>query len=245
MSAGLNNLYHTIQPLCWRQAPVCLWVASPPIRHVCESSTRANGVGWGIGLSAGSEASFFYLPAVHVSNPKEQPLYALPSVPRSSVSLDLSSHDATKKRDGMSVPVGCGWQRYMFDQGAWGWLIWWCSHMDWVCLAWLAYSQWRASKVPSAYLGMFSKANIHDCHGSIWKLKRIKFIFLLKSAYCLFARKKQENVRFVKYSRLLALWSWYWSALLTFRVNAFSLSDYLNNCTMLEREVADYLLNQT
>lgn len=193
MSAGLNNLYHTIQPLCWRQAPVCLWVASPPIRHVCESSTRANGVGWGIGLSAGSEASFFYLPAVHVSNPKEQPLYALPSVPRSSVSLDLSSHDAAKKRDGVSAPVGCEWQRYMFDQGAWGWLIWWCSHMDWVCLAWLAYSQWRASKVPSAYLGMFSKANIHDCHGSIWKLKRIKLMFLLNECLLSFWPKETRK----------------------------------------------------
>lgn len=120
MSIVLNNLYHTIQPLHWRQAPVCLWVASPPIRHVCESSTCANGVGWGIRLSAGSEASFFYLPAVHVSNPTEQPLYALPSVPRSSVSMDLSSHNAAKKRDGVPAPVGHEWQRYMFDQGAWG-----------------------------------------------------------------------------------------------------------------------------
>lgn len=158
MSIVLNNLYHTIQPLYWRQAPVCLWVASPPIRHVCESSTCANGVGWGIRLSAGSEASFFYLPAVHVSNPTEQPLYALPSVPRSSVSLDLSSHDAAKKRDGVSALVGHEWQRYMFDQGAWGCLIWWCGHIDWVCLAWLSYSQWRSEQSSFSLFGNFLKS---------------------------------------------------------------------------------------
>lgn len=158
MSIVLNNLYHTIQPLCWRQAPVCLWVASPPIRHVCESSTCANGAGWGIGLSAGSEASFFYLPAVHVSKPTEQPLYALPSVPQSSVSLDLSSHDAAKKRDGVSAPVGLEWQRYMFDQGLCGCLIWWCGHMDWVCLAWLAYAQWRSKQSSFSLFGNVLKS---------------------------------------------------------------------------------------
>lgn len=158
MSIVLNNLYHTIQPLHWWQAPVCLWVASPPIRHVCESSTCANGVGWRIRLSAGSEASFFYLPAVHVSNPTEQPLYALPSVPRSSVSLDLSSHDAAKKRDGVSALAGREWQRYMFDQGAWGFLIWLCGHRDWVCLAWLSYSQWRSEQSSFSLFGNVLKS---------------------------------------------------------------------------------------
>lgn len=130
MNVGLNNLYHTIQPLCWRQMPVCLWVASPPIHHVCENSTCANGVGWGIRLSAGSEASFFYLPAVHVFNPTEQPRYALVSVTPSSVRLDLSSHDAMGKRDGVSALVGCEWQRYMFDQDTWGQVNWWA----WLCI---------------------------------------------------------------------------------------------------------------
>lgn len=125
MNVGLNNLHHTIQPLCWRQTPVCLWVASPPMHHVCENSTCANGVGWGIRLSAEREASFFYLPAVHVSNPTEQPCYAPAYVPPSSVSLDLSSHDAMGKRDGVSAQVGCEWQCYMFDQDICGQIIWW------------------------------------------------------------------------------------------------------------------------
>ncbi len=156
MSVGLNNLYHTIQPLCWQQAPVCLWVASPPILHVCESSTCANGVGWGIGLSAGSEASFFYLPAVHVSNPTEQPLYALPSVPRSSVSLDFSSHDAAKTRDGVSAPVGCEWQFYMLALVN---LVTW-PHGS--CLSRLAslFTLKKRANVPSAYLRMFYKQTL-------------------------------------------------------------------------------------
>lgn len=189
MSVGLNNLYHTIQPLCWRQAPVCLWVASPPIRHVCESSTCANGVGWGIGLSAGSEASFFYLPAVHVPNPTEQPLYALPSVPRSSVSLDLGSHDAAKKRDGVSARVGCEWHFYMLDQGARSCLIWWCGHMDCVCLAWLAYSHWRREQM----FFQLIKTNAQDCHGSIWKLSRMKFISLLNERLLSFWPKETRK----------------------------------------------------
>lgn len=178
MSVGLNNLYHTIQPPCWQQAAVCLWVASPPIRHVCESSTCANGVGWGIRLSAGTEASFFYLPAVHVSHPTEQPLYALPSAPRSSVSLDLSSHDAAQKSDGVSGLVDREWQRDMLDPGC----------------------KWTVNLlIQSRSLSLFTLKNIG-------MYKNILIIFLKWSIQYFLIKKMLIDCFYILYSRAFYIW---------------------------------------